>query len=74
MDLEAQAATTPRNTGRIRTFISEIRATFKESGFKGTLRRYGWKIVAIFFAYYLIRDSILYIIIPWMIAKHFINQ
>ena len=36
---------------------------------KGYVRKYGWKAaVAIFFGY-LIRDVILYIIIPYFIAK-----
>jgi len=50
-------------------FIHEARATFKAQGFRGVIKRYGWKAFAFFFAYYLIRDSILYIIIPFLIAK-----
>ena len=33
------------------------------------VRRLGWKFVVAFILYYLIRDSILYILIPYLIAK-----
>jgi hypothetical protein len=54
---------------KLKKIISEARATFKESGFKGVIKRYGWKAFAVFFTYYLIRDSILYILIPYLIAR-----
>lgn len=59
---------------RLKTVIIEARATFREAGFKGVVRRYGWKIFAVFFVYYLVRDLTLYIFIPWLIAKHFLNS
>ncbi len=56
---------------RLRRASQEVRTTFREAGFKGVLRRYGWKIFALFFVYYLVRDLTLYIAIPWLIANHF---
>ncbi len=56
---------------RLRRASQEVRTTFREVGFKGVLRRYGWKIFALFFVYYLVRDLTLYIAIPWLIANHF---
>lgn len=56
---------------RLRLLISECRATFKEGGIKAVWRRYGWKIFAVFFCYYLVRDVTIYILIPYLIAKHF---
>lgn len=47
----------------------EYRAVFKKDGMKGLIKRYGWKLVVAVFMYYLIRDSILYILIPYLIAK-----
>jgi len=47
----------------------EYRQVFKEQGFKGLVKKYGWKLVVAVFMYYLIRDSILYILIPYLIAK-----
>ena len=42
---------------------------FQEQGFKGLVKKYGWRVVLAVFMYYLIRDSILYILIPYLIAK-----
>jgi hypothetical protein len=36
-------------------------------------RRYGWKLVAGVVAYYLVRDTLLYIIIPYLIARKLID-
>lgn len=57
----------------IPSLLSEIRMTFKESGFKGVFKKYGWKLFAAFFAYYLVRDTILYILIPYWIAHKLIS-
>jgi len=50
-------------------FLAKYVAIFKESGFKGLIKEGGWKLLFFFFMYYLIRDSILYIIIPYLIVK-----
>ena len=52
-------------------FLEEYIAVFKEDGFKGVLRKGGWKILFYFFMFYLIRDSILYILIPYLVVKGF---
>ena len=44
---------------------------YKKGGIKGLLSQHGWKVIIGFFLFYLIRDSILYIIIPWLGYKHF---
>ena len=49
--------------------LREAKQTFRESGLKGVIRRYGWKFFAVFFAYYLIRDVTLYILLPWYLAS-----
>ena len=46
-----------------------IRAWLKlycEGGFTKLLKAEGWKIVLAFFLFYLIRDSIMYIILPYV--------
>ena len=68
------AAQASRNMGKIKRLTTDMKATFKEGGFKGVWKRYGWKVVVGIFVYYLVRDSVLYILIPWMIAKHFISS
>lgn len=41
----------------------------KQFGFKELLRRRGWKFFLVIVGYYLIRDTLVYIIIPFCIAK-----
>jgi CRP-like cAMP-binding protein len=41
--------------------------------FRHLFKRYGFKLVVVIFMYYLIRDTILYIIIPYFIARQFIG-
>ena len=50
-------------------FLAKYTAIFKENGFKGLIKEGGWKLLFFFFMYYLIRDSILYIIIPYLVVK-----
>jgi hypothetical protein len=54
-------------------FIQEWRALLKEKGVKGFVKEKGWKIIVLFFLYYLIRDSILYIIIPYLVINNIIE-
>ncbi len=54
--------------------LKEIKATFKESGFKGVTRKYGWKLFLAVFVYYLIRDITLYIVIPYFVYQGFAGQ
>ena len=44
---------------------------YKDGGVKNLLKQKGWKVVFVFFTYYLVRDSILYILIPWLGYNHF---
>ncbi len=37
--------------------------------FKHLFKRYGWKLLVAICVYYLIRDGILYILIPYLVAK-----
>jgi hypothetical protein len=47
--------------------------SLRNDGFKKTVKRYGWKFFAILFTYYLVRDITIYIVLPWLIARNFIN-
>ena len=50
-------------------FLDSYVQIFKKDGFKGVLKEGGWKVLFYFFMFYLIRDTILYIIIPYLIVK-----
>ncbi len=41
----------------------------KSLGVRGLYKKYGWKLVAAVFMYYLIRDTTLYILLPLLIIK-----
>lgn len=49
--------------------LLEVKKVFREGGIKGVIQRFGWKIFAAFFVYYLIRDVTLYILLPWYLAN-----
>jgi len=49
--------------------MKEAAAEFRAGGIRGLVRRYGWKFVAAFVAFYLIRDVTLYILLPWLAAR-----
>ncbi len=46
---------------------------YKEKGLKAAIKSAGWKVFALIFLYYLIRDVTLYILIPYLIAKGVIS-
>lgn len=50
-------------------FILDSVAMIRESGFKTFLRKRGWKVIAVVFIYYLIRDTFLYILLPYLVAR-----
>jgi hypothetical protein len=47
----------------------DIVREFKTNGLKGVVRSYGWKLLLAVFIFYLIRDTILYIIIPLLAGR-----
>ncbi|HEX9654942.1 MAG TPA: hypothetical protein VGA99_14635 [bacterium] len=49
--------------------IQEWTAIWKEKGCRGLIREKGWKIVAAVFMFYLIRDSLIYLILPYLAAR-----
>ena len=54
-------------------FIQNWKAEIKEKGLKGFIKHHGWKVFAGIFAYYLIRDTLLYIVIPFLIINNIIG-
>lgn len=49
--------------------IQESITLIREQGLKAFIKQKGWVIVVAIFLFYLIRDSILYIIIPYFVAR-----
>lgn len=69
-DTAPKEITTPSKSQRLFQLLRDARLELKQTGVKGLFRRYGWKLVAGVFTYYLVRDVTLYILIPWLVAKH----
>ncbi len=53
--------------------VREWTAIWKERGLRGLLKEKGWKIVAGLFVFYLIRDTVLYVIVPFWVARGFLG-
>lgn len=45
----------------------------KREGVKALIKKRGWKVFAVVIGYYTIRDTILYILIPLLVAKGIIK-
>lgn len=54
-------------------WVNKYADVYRKEGFKGVLKKGGGWILLGFFIYYLIRDSILYLLIPYLIAKGVID-
>ena len=58
-------------------FIKKYTKVYRKDGFRGVFKKGGWKLLFYFFMFYLIRDTILYIFIPYVVGKgifdNFIN-
>ena len=44
---------------------------YRSGGIKILFKKKGWKVVIAFFSFYLVRDTLFYIIIPWLGYNHF---
>lgn len=52
-----------------RAMVTDVIATVKERGLRQAFRIHGWKFVALVVAYYLVRDTLIYLILPFAIVK-----
>ena len=54
-------------------FIQEWGDIRRKGGYKLLIRKKGWTVVLAFFIFYLIRDSILYLFIPYLMVTNIIS-
>ena len=52
----------------LRALQQRLRDDVRALGWRGLARRRGWKLVVVVLAYYLLRDVLLYIVIPLGVA------
>lgn len=50
-------------------FIAEWTALWREHGFRGFVKKKGWKFVAAVVLFYLIRDALLYLVLPYLAIR-----
>ena len=51
--------------------MREVKKTWQEEGFRGVLRKYKWKVVLPLVGYYLVRDILIYLVLPYLVVKGF---
>ena len=56
------------------TYFRTLRDERRALGWKGLFRKRGWKLVLLVVAYYLVRDVILYIILPVGLAAGLLSR
>ncbi len=49
-------------------FLRTLRDERRQIGWSGLLRKRGWTLVVLFIAFYIIRDTLLYLLIPFALA------
>ncbi len=54
-------------------FIKEWIKLIRTAGFKGFVREKGWKVLVVFVLFYLIRDLIIYLLIPYLIINNIVQ-
>jgi len=57
----------------IPNFLKEYIIYYQENGFKKTIQKFGIKLIVTIIVFYLVRDTILYIIIPYFALKGIFN-
>ena len=57
--------------GQLATTAKTARIILKEQGIKALFQKYGWKLVAVLFFYYLVRDLTLYVFLPMLLIRSF---
>lgn len=49
--------------------VKKMALCIKNDGIKISFKRYGWRMVSVVVAYYLIRDLSIYVLIPYLVAQ-----
>jgi len=49
--------------------MKEMALSIKNDGLRASFKRYGWRLFSLVVAYYLVRDTSLYIVIPYLVAS-----
>ena len=50
--------------------MKEMALSIKNKGIRISFKRYGWRLVSLVVAYYLVRDLTIYILIPYWLTSN----
>lgn len=50
-------------------FLRPYTKLYREEGWRAVVKKGGWKLIIGIILFYLVRDSILYLLIPYLIAR-----
>ena len=59
---------------RARSHLVEVKAEWKMNGSRAVFQKFGWRFVALIFTTYLVRDVAIYIVLPWLVARHLVLE
>jgi hypothetical protein len=51
--------------------MKEMAFSIKDEGIRVSFRRYGWRLMTFIIAYYVVRDVMIYILIPCLFTSTF---
>jgi len=54
---------------RLRRQGKELKRHYTSAGWRGVIKVYGWKLILVVVIVYLVRDTILYILIPLLVGQ-----
>jgi hypothetical protein len=52
-----------------REYVVDSIMILRKDGVRGLVRERGWKFLALIIGYYVVRDSLIYIVIPYCLAQ-----
>ncbi len=50
-------------------FLRPYTKLYREEGWRAVVKKGGWKLIIIVVLFYLVRDGILYLLVPYLIAR-----
>ena len=52
-------------------FLNQWLAIYKNEGFKALLKKKGWSVIIAIILFYLVRDTFLYVLLPYLAFNQF---
>lgn len=59
----------------MKVFAGQVRGMYlviRTEGWRAAWRKFGWRLLAVVFLYYLVRDLVVYVLVPLLFAARFL--